>query len=191
MVGRADPRSAGDAGSNPVDLAAVDLASKTQPHDSLVVVDRIEGHLFAEVAQLVRTMVPDGLGDVRTRAHRRGIKVWFGPTTPTREHFEAQIIPGHHVDEDGPVLEVGFHAEHPDESANQAIADVLESNRGVWGDELGAHAELGHFHGRDSWRRLSETWPGAGELDNDPDAAFEIACRLIDYLSVIEPLRTG
>ena len=28
-------------------------------------------------------------------------------------------------------------------------------------------------------------------VDDDPDAAFEIACRLIDYIAVVEPIRTS
>lgn len=153
--------------------------------------DRIEAHLFAEVAQLVRTMVPDDVGDVRTRSHRRGVKVWFGPAKPTREHYEAQLMPGRHADLDGVVLEVGFHAEHPDQAANQVVADRLEASTKRWRKELGEPAELDTFYGRDSWRRLSEVWTEVDDLDDDPDAAFEIACRLIDYISVIEPIRTG
>lgn len=151
-------------------------------------VDRIEPHLFAEAAQLVRTLVPDGVGEVRTRSHRRGVKVWFGPSQPTREHYEAQVIPGRLAGQGHGLLEIGFHAEHPDEAANQAVADRLESKTSVWRRELGAPAELDTFYGRDSWRRLSETWPDAEQLEDDPDAAFEIACRLVDYISVIEPL---
>ena len=153
--------------------------------------DRIEAHLFAEVAQLVRSMVPDGVGDVHTRSHRRGIKVWFGPSKPTQEHYEAQLMPGRLADLDGMVLEVGFHAEHSDEPSNQAVADRLEKKQKLWRKELGKPAELDTFYGRDSWRRLSELWPDVDHLDDDPDAAFEIACRLIDYISVVEPLRTA
>lgn len=166
--------------------------------------DRIEAHVFAEVAQLVRTMVPDGVGQVHTRSHRRGVKVWFGPSKPTREHYEAQLIPRRltALDRtvlntaalnttalDGTALEIGFHAEHPDEAANQSVADRLKKTQKTWRKELGSPAELDTFYGRDSWRRLSELWTDVDELDDDPDAAFEIACRLIDYISVVEPLR--
>lgn len=157
--------------------------------------ERIEAHLFAEVGQLVRTMVPEGVGDVRIRSHRRGVKVWFDTEKPTREHYEAQVMPGRYVVVDGAaldgaVLEVGFHAEHKDEPANQAVADRLEAKTKLWRKELGKPAELDTFYGRDSWRRLSEVWPDVGDLDDDPDAAFEIACRLIDYITVVEPIRT-
>lgn len=153
--------------------------------------DRIEAHLFAEVSQLLRTMVPDGVGEVRTRSHRRGVKVWFDTEKPTREHYEAQVMPGRYADLDGAVLEVGFHAEHSDEPKNQAVADRLEAKTKLWRKELGKPAQLDTFYGRDSWRRLSEVWTNIDDLDEDPDAAFEIACRLIDYISVIEPIRTG
>ena len=151
--------------------------------------EQIEAHVFAAAAQLIRTMIPDGVGEVHTRSHRRGLKVWFGPAKPTPEQYEAQVIPGHLAGGSGPLLEVGFHAEHGDEAMNQQVADQLETNAKVWRGDLGPEAELGTFLGRESWRRLSEVWPDAGQLDDDPDAAFEIACRLIDYISVIEPLR--
>ena len=154
--------------------------------------DRTEPNLFAEAGELLRMMVPDGLGDLRTRAHRRGVKVWFGPEKPTREHYEAQLIPRRLVDDrDGAVLEIGFHAEHSDEQSNQAVADRLQAKQKVWGTELGPSAELDTFLGRDSWRRLSEIWEDIAELETDPEAPFEIACRLVDYLSVIEPIRLG
>ncbi len=161
-------------------------------------VDRIEAHLFAEVSQLVRTMVPDGVGEIRTRSHRRGVKVWFDTEKPTREHYEAQLMPAKFAEDStagksasGVVLEVGFHAEHADEGANQAVADLLEAKTKLWRKELGKQAQLDTFYGRDSWRRLSEVWTDVDGLDEDPDAAFEIACRLIDYISVVEPIRTS
>lgn len=157
--------------------------------------ERIEAHLFAEVAQLVRTMVPDGVGEVRIRSHRRGVKVWFDTERPTREHYEAQLLPVKHLaDADaarassGMVLEVGFHSEHSDEPQNQAVADRLAAKTKLWRKELGKPAELDAFYGRDSWRRLSEVWHDIEDLDDEPDAAFEIACRLIDYIAVVEPI---
>ncbi|MDA3039115.1 MAG: hypothetical protein O3C27_06220 [Actinomycetota bacterium] len=154
--------------------------------------ERTEPNLFAEAGELLRMMVPDGLGELRTRAHRRGIKVWFGPEKPTREHYEAQLIPRRLVDDrEGAVLEIGFHVEHSDERTNQAVADQLQAKRKVWARELGPSAELDAFLGRDSWRRLSEIWEDVAELEADPEAPFEIACRLVDYVSVIEPIRLG
>ena len=45
----------------------------------------------------------------------------------------------------------------------------------------------GHLGRAANWRRVSETWidPDLG----DPELAFEIAARLTDYISAIEPAR--
>ena len=53
--------------------------------------------------------------------------------------------------------------------------------------ELGGEPTAGVFIGADRWRRISEIWdePHA----DDVGAAFEIAARLADYVSVLEPLR--
>ncbi len=144
--------------------------------------------LFEEVAELVHSMAPDGLGDIHMRTHRRGIKVWFGPKTPIKEHYEAQLIPRRHVDgADGAALEIGFHAEHKDAAANDAVLDVLVAENGTWRRELGDETESGVFLGNDSWRRISDVWldPEMG----DPELGFEIASRLVDYLILLEPIR--
>ena len=44
------------------------------------------------------------------------------------------------------------------------------------------------FFGAENWRRVSEAWVEE-DLD-DPDLAFEIASRLVDYVSAIEPARS-
>jgi len=142
------------------------------------------------VRDALESMAPDGLGDLHCRVHRRGIKAWFGAATPPKAHYEAQVLPlrlapdgeQHHS-----ALEIGFHAEFPEEPANEAELEALEAERHVWGPELGPEAEAGPFLGRDSWRRLSEVWFD-DDLD-DPDLAFEIAGRLVDYLVVLEPAR--
>ena len=57
----------------------------------------------------------------------------------------------------------------------------------VWRRELGDEPEAGAFIGVDRWRRISEVWD---EPDpDDVDVAIEIAARLADYVSVLEPLR--
>ncbi len=147
-----------------------------------------EPHLFDHVSDIVVSMAPEGLGEFRYRSHRRGVKVWFGPSKPPRVHYEAQVIPRRYVDgSDGLAIEIGFHAEEKDESTNQAALEVLLANRKVWAKELGREAEAGEFLGRDSWRRLSEVW-----LDpdlEDPELPFELASRLVDYLDLLEPIR--
>ncbi len=144
--------------------------------------------LFDEVADLVRTMVPPELGVMGSRSHRRGIKVWFDGDKPGREHYEAQLLSRRHVDNrDGMAIEIGFHSEHRDAARNRQVVEPLERSEASWRAELGETAELGPFLGADNWRRLSECWI---EPDvDDPELAFELAARLVDYISVLEPIR--
>ncbi len=145
--------------------------------------------LFDEVADLVRTMVPTDLGMVRTRSHRRGVKLWFDTDKPGREHYEAQLLSRRHVDDsDGMAVEIGFHSEHADGSRNDEVVEVLARSESIWRDELGPEAELAPFLGASNWRRLSECWIEP-DLD-DPELAFELAARLVDYVSVLEPIRS-
>ena len=145
--------------------------------------------MFDEVAQALRSLLPDDLGPLRTRAHRYGIKVWFGPVKAPREHYEAQVISARHVP-DATVLaiEVGFHAENPDPARNaQTLADLAVHEK-RWRRALGTEAEAAPFiDDRHGWRRVSETWPDP-DL-GDPDLAFEVATRLTDYITALEPLR--
>jgi len=144
--------------------------------------------LFDEVADLVRGLVPAELGEFRERHHRYGIKVWFGPARPPREHYEAQVVGAKHVPGAKVfALEVGFHAEHPNVDDNEAAVTRLLAAEKRWRRVLGKEAEVGEFLGADVWRRVSETWvdPDLGE----PDLAFEIAARLTDYVSALEPVR--
>ncbi|MFT4658130.1 MAG: hypothetical protein ACJAXA_000389 [Candidatus Aldehydirespiratoraceae bacterium] len=147
----------------------------------------MEFPLFEEVDEVVRSMAPDGLGTLQTRRHRRGIKVWFGPAAPVKEHYEAQFIPRRHVDgADGAVFEVGFHSEHRDEVTNEKTLAALLTERKTWQKELGPQAEHGPFLGNSSWRRISEVWFDADP--DDPALGFEIASRLVDYLDLLEPI---
>lgn len=145
--------------------------------------------LFDEVGEVLRGLLPEELGPVRTKHHRYGIKVWFGPATPTREHYEAQVIGAKHVPEASVLaIEVGFHAEHRDPAENErAVARVLAGEK-RWRKVLGAEAVAGPFiDDRHGWRRVSETWadPDLG----DPGLAMELAARLTDYVTALEPLR--
>jgi len=84
-------------------------------------------------------------------------------------------------------VEIGFHAEHKDQAKNVAVIDRLTKSQKQWRKELGKHPEIATFYGADNWRRVSEPWI---EPDlEDPEIAFEIASRLVDYVSVIEPAR--
>jgi hypothetical protein len=149
----------------------------------------VEESLFDDVGDILVGVAPAALGLCRFRAHRYGIKVWFGPEKPIREHYEAQVIGAQEVEGASVLaLEVGFHSEHPKEAENAAvIAHLLTKERG-WRKALGREAEVGPFLGRrDDWRRISEIWPDP-DL-SDTELALEIALRLVDYVSAIEPVR--
>jgi hypothetical protein len=150
--------------------------------------DRMELSRFDEVADALQGLVPRELGQLRYRARRFGIKVWFDAETPPSEHYEAQVISRDHVAEAlVTALEVGFHSEHPQESANEAVATHLLATETQWRPRIGDEACVGPFLGRNGWRRLSETWPDP-DLD-DGELAFEVAARLTDYIVAIEPVR--
>lgn len=120
-------------------------------------------------------------GTLHATAHGRGVKVWYDDAT--REHYEAQLIRI-----DGKVmLEVGFHAEYPKAPENEAVLARLLEEESVWRRELGSEPEAGVFLGANRWRRISEVWEEPDAYD--VDVAIEIAARLADYVSVLEPLR--
>jgi hypothetical protein len=149
----------------------------------------VELSLFEAVGELLRGSVPPGLGEVRSRWHRQGIKVWFGPERPTPEHYEAQLIAARHVaGATRSALEIGFHAEHSQVHDNDQVLARLIAHEQRWREVLGHEAVAGPFLGRPTaWRRLSETWPDP-DLD-DTDLAVELAGRLTDYVTALEPLR--
>jgi len=148
----------------------------------------VELHLFDAVAVNLRALLSPDLGEPQVKAHRYGIKVWFGPSTPTREHYEAQVISAKHVpDAKVLALEVGFHAEHPKPAENTGVLEHLGLREKAWRRVLGDEAVAGPFLGRpDDWRRVSETWPDP-DL-GEADLAFEVAARLTDYISALEPV---
>ena len=82
----------------------------------------VEDSLFEDVADALRQMAPDTFGEFRHRSHRYGIKVWFGPATPPKEHYEAQVIgPGEVKGAKVLAIEVGFHSEHPKVAENDEV----------------------------------------------------------------------
>lgn len=141
----------------------------------------MERTFFHQVQDVFESFVIDVGGTLHATAHGRGIKVWYDEAT--REHYEAQL-----VRVDGKiVLEIGFHAEHPKVGENEAVLNRLLDDEHAWRRELGGEPEAGVFLGVDRWRRISEIWE---EPDpDDVDVAIEIAARLADYVSVLEPLR--
>jgi hypothetical protein len=150
----------------------------------------MEQSAFEVAADALHALLPDGVGEWHTRAHRYGIKVWLGAAgTPSKEHYEAQVIGAKDVPGATTLaIEVGWHAEHPKPDDNErALAALLKAER-RWRKQLGTDAVAGPFLGRrDDWRRLSETWPDP-DL-GDPDLALDIASRLADYITALEPAR--
>ena len=144
--------------------------------------------VFDQTSDVIRALAPDHLGELQVRSHRRGVKVWFGSDAPTKEHYEAQLLSRNYVDGvDGMALEIGFHSEHKDSVANDEVLARLAGHEADWRAVLGDEPQADTFFGAQNWRRVSEAWI---EPDlEDPELAFEIAARLVDYLMVIEPAR--
>lgn len=134
-------------------------------------------------------MSPEEIGAVRVRAHRRGVKVWFDTDAATKEHYEAQLLSRKYVDgRNGMAVEIGFHSEHKEQAKNIEVIERVMTTEKKWRRELGKEPEVDVFYGADNWRRISEAWIEP-DLD-DPEITFEIASRLVDYVSAIEPART-
>ncbi len=145
-------------------------------------------HFFEQVLDALTGSVAGAFGPLRSSVHRRGVKVWF--VEPEREHYEAQLV---RVDGEI-VLEIGFHAEHAKAPLNEAAIERLVAVEPTWRPLLGDEAVLGAFLGRSTWRRVSECWPVPGldvgaEIDDELDATIEVAARLADYITAIEPCR--
>ena len=141
----------------------------------------VERSFFDQVRDVFEGFVTDVDGKLHATAHPRGVKVWYDDST--REHYEAQLV---RLDSDV-VLEVGFHAEYPKVGENEAVLARLLAEESAWRRELGDEPEAGVFIGAARWRRISEIWDAPDP--DDVDAAIEIAARLADYVSVLEPLR--
>src|SRR5258708_4168775 len=134
---------------------------------------------FSDAADALRGFLPKDLRAFSSRTSSRNLKVWYGEET--REHYEVQVI---QAKARRSVLEIGFHAEHSDRSANEdAIARVRAASR-----RLGKNAQAGPFLGRPSpWMRMSETWDGDHLFE--PETSIEAAERLAAYIRTLEPLR--
>lgn len=148
-------------------------------------------HLFERVADGLHALLPDDLGPWRQRNHRWGLKLWFGaPGKPPKEHYEAQVVGARHVPGATTLgLEIGFHAEHADPATNTvALARFGGAAEKRWRRVLGDEPVSGPFLGHDGgWLRLSETWADPDLAD--PDLPLELAARLTDFASVLEPMR--
>jgi hypothetical protein len=141
----------------------------------------VEPLFFEQVLDALAGAIPTRFGPLHSSVHRGGLKVWFDE--PHREHYESQLL----RQDGGLMLEIGFHAEHPKVALNQAVIAQLAASEPMWRETLGSEPVTGEFLGRAGWRRVSECWP-APELD-DVDAAIEVAARLADYITSLEPCR--
>jgi hypothetical protein len=119
----------------------------------------IEIGVFDEVGEVLRGLLPANLGDAQQSVRRHGIKVWFGPGGPPREHYEAQLIgagdvPGARV----LALEIGFHSEHPKAEDNDAVlARLTGAAERRWRKTLGSEPQVGAFLGRaTAWRGVRD-----------------------------------
>lgn len=140
---------------------------------------------FHHVLDAFEGFAADHLGPVRSTAHARGLKVWFGTDDgrSAKEHYEAQLIRlGGEV-----ACEIGFHAEHRDPARNRRVLAALLCAEAEWRGPLGAAAEGGEFLGMGDWTRISEVWDPPDP--DDLDAPMEVAARLAEYVDAIEPLR--
>jgi hypothetical protein len=144
---------------------------------------------FEVGAEALRTLLGNELGPWQVRSHRWGLKLWFGDELQApREHYEAQTVSRRHVPTASSfAIEVGFHAEHPDDALNDAVLEQLRAGGSRWRRSIGGAVEEGAFLGRQGWRRISETW-----LDpdlRDPELPLAMACRVVDYAAALEPAR--
>jgi len=142
--------------------------------------------LFDGVAEACRGMTPSELGPLHVRSHRYGMKAWFGAATPSKEHYEAQVVGARYVPgAEYLALEIGFHAEYSKETDNDSVITRLMSSEPTWRSQLGDDVVVGPFLGRDTWRRASETWIDP-DLDDD-ELVLDLASRLVDYFTALEP----
>jgi hypothetical protein len=143
----------------------------------------VDATFFEQVRDAFEGFVIAVDGELHATAHRHGLKVWYGEAL--KEHYEAQLIRvGGELR-----LEIGFHTEYPKAPANDAVLARLSAHEAGWRRDLGDEAVMGAFLGHDSWRRISEVWePPSTETVDD---VIEVAARLADYVTALEPIRTA
>lgn len=146
---------------------------------------------FEEAADALVGFLPRDLRGFSSRTGGHNLKVWFGEEA--REHYEIQMLSRAALSAAGiraaaPALEIGFHAEHPEESHNEEALAALVRREKTWRKSLGRKPAAGRFAGRQAtWRRISEVWEG-GNLTGG-ETAIEAAERLAAYVRAFEPLR--
>jgi hypothetical protein len=158
----------------------------------------VELGFFENIGEVARLGLDIEVDDLHMRAHKYGVKVWFGEEKAAKEHYEAQIVSTRHLTgNDGIVLEIGFHAEHRDVSLNQAALDKVLAQSQRWAEVIGtcvvAPADITHdeavadqFLGNSTWRRISETWVDPDM--SDTELSIEAGARLADYINCFQPI---
>ena len=136
---------------------------------------------FEQLSDALAGFLPPDLRAYGSAIGSRNVKVWYGEES--HEHYEVQSLSSRR-------LEIGFHAEHPNETRNDEVMTALSARERSWRRALGKEAQAGPFLGRQrGWRRLSEVWDGPG-LETD-EAAVEAAERLARYIRALERIRTA
>jgi hypothetical protein len=149
---------------------------------------------FVQVAEAVIGFLPRELRAFSSRATGRTLKLWYDSW---HEHYEVQVISRQalraaRLPSSQPMLEVRFHAEHPQPQRNEELLARLRAGERDWRRRLGRSAQIGPFVGRreqaERWRRISELWDGPNLLSEE--SAIEAAERLAAYVRALEPART-
>jgi hypothetical protein len=151
-------------------------------------VSRASRGFFVDMVDALVGFLPDELADFEYKHAWSGVKVWYPPGH--KEHYEVQYL-ARPDGQPGPALEIGFHAEHSNPAANEAVLERLLTRSGGLRKALGRKTTIGDFLGvrEDTWKRVSEVWMGPAVLE--ADTSIDAADRLADYITAIEPLRVG
>ncbi|HVL82123.1 MAG TPA: hypothetical protein VM840_11105 [Actinomycetota bacterium] len=141
---------------------------------------------FVDVADALAGFLPPPLRSFSSSITSANLKVWYGEAL--REHYEVQflsprVVPG----ADGPLLEIGFHAEHRDPADSLRAVETLVERERDWRRVLGPRPEAGPFVGVDRWARLSELWTTQEMAGRE--VSVDAAERLAAYVTALEPLR--
>lgn len=149
---------------------------------------------YEGVADALRGFLPASLRDFSAHTGGHNLKIWY---ESLHEHYEVQMVSRAALAASkqparAPMLEIGFHAEHPNVARNDALLERFHLDEPAWRMALGPEAVAGPFIGRPAisqrWRRISELWDGPNLQTTE--SAIEAADRLATYVRALEPVRT-
>lgn len=147
---------------------------------------------FLEVTDLVVGFLPPSLRGFQQQTFGSSSRIWYDEP---HVHFEVQRISQTALRSAGvkgmrEALEVGLHAEFPQNQRNDEVIQALLAHEKRWRRALGRDPVAGPFVGRREhatrWRRISELWDVA-DLDGE-EVAVEAADRLAAYVRALHPL---